>query len=318
MRLTLTRNSPDRDPDWRWRRAIRLLDVPDSKISKHKEGQDSYHWAHAAKEYLAAYRTCSTEEAYTAVYERFPAIYWAHLVHTQVNPTTRHMLEAYLLCENITFKGISYFLAMSADQIEAYEALFFNVRDRLAHEAYIWNVIEPNVDTNSPDYFFEKTMKMMSYRAGWRVLSFLLYACGKGPAPQNTDQVADLFRAWTLEGVAARAAVAITGRPLSTRLNEPELRVIELYKSFIEATSKAGGAEKAQDQLSTAIREMFTASPYRVGSSTVKSAARTLEFDTTAVELKYSESLTMGHGGLLDNADELRNITFDSIVSQDV
>src|SRR5436190_16597637 len=55
----------------------------------------------------------------------------------------RNVLQALLLCADVTFEKIGQLLNLSIETVEAYECLFFNVRDRLDDRANIASIVFP-------------------------------------------------------------------------------------------------------------------------------------------------------------------------------
>ncbi|MEQ8667537.1 MAG: hypothetical protein RIC12_00095 [Pirellulales bacterium] len=125
------RSSPTRSPTWRWEFARQIVEAgrrgPRSSVES---------WLLEAVRYRReASRSCSPEK----LSARYPAVHAAQSIHHHEH-ARRSLLEAWILSGSDDAQIASESEA-SPEVIEAYEQLFFNVRDRLgASDFILWAI----------------------------------------------------------------------------------------------------------------------------------------------------------------------------------
>jgi hypothetical protein len=122
--------------DWRWQRAALAADGT-YPLSRRYDGDA---WVARAARFLRDQGQCSTELDTAALECRHPAIYWAfdiwHAQRPDEGNPMRSEIEARLLADD-QVENIARRVATEVEIIEAYERLFFNVRERLANRGYL-------------------------------------------------------------------------------------------------------------------------------------------------------------------------------------
>jgi hypothetical protein len=91
------------------------------------------------------------------------------MLRLKIMKTVRACIECMLLVEKFTHEQIGDEIGATADIIDAYETLFWNVRDRLKERAYIASVLYPESTQVlwNPDYHIQEDYQSMSWRAAW-------------------------------------------------------------------------------------------------------------------------------------------------------
>jgi hypothetical protein len=120
-----------RPPDWRWRRALYLVENG-RRVSPRRDDA----WARAAVRFCRALRRCRGEAARQALARRLPALFQAHALYAGPPSLARWHLEARLLTRE-PFGEVAAKCETSPEVVEAFEAVFFCVRDRIDVEGYI-------------------------------------------------------------------------------------------------------------------------------------------------------------------------------------
>ena len=92
--------------------------------------------------FLDAYRRCKHDERLLAELAwRDPQRFWAHHLFTdESSKRSRFAVEAHILARQ-TNRQIGYHAGCAEEYVENYEAMFFNVREKLRHTEYILNVV---------------------------------------------------------------------------------------------------------------------------------------------------------------------------------
>jgi hypothetical protein len=126
---------PDRVVDWRWQQA-KLLD--DSR------SDDAL--IDLARRFYLDLKTCQEEVQKAVLYDHYPIFYIAWEIYDSISKRKAE-LEARILARQ-TFDLIANRMGLPLDVVTIYEAVFFNVLDRIDNVSYICNhalSMEPNV-----------------------------------------------------------------------------------------------------------------------------------------------------------------------------
>jgi hypothetical protein len=126
--------SPYCPVDWRWRRAegIRLGLLP-------TPGRRADRWVRRALRFQHSYAEMG-DSSYPRRARKDPAVLGALQLSSSADPGPRLQLEALVLARQTTGE-IAARLGFSIEIVEAYERLFFDVRDRLGESSYIMAVV---------------------------------------------------------------------------------------------------------------------------------------------------------------------------------
>lgn len=138
MRIDLLQQSPTRQPSWRLARVVHLLS------QRIRPTRVDCHYVRAYRRLLLEWEKYRHHEVRRGeVFEEFPDVYQAHQLHYSSDVETRQILEACLLTQE-SFAEIGKRFGVTPKAIEYFEAIFFNVRDRLSNRNWIRMVILGN------------------------------------------------------------------------------------------------------------------------------------------------------------------------------
>jgi len=102
-----------------------------------------------------------------------PAEYEAHLIHMRHEErSARWMLQAGILARQ-TSEVLGEYLAIDPATVEAYERLFFDIRDKLDHSGYVvTHVFEAGASyaCNHVDRAIERWLGRVAYHSGWDIV----------------------------------------------------------------------------------------------------------------------------------------------------
>jgi hypothetical protein len=160
--------SPYCPVDWRWRRAeairLGLLPTPGLRPDPWVRQAIRFQDEHAGK----------GDSPCPELARLDPAVFGAFQVRSSVEPRPRRELEARVLAKQTTCE-IAARLDLTTDVVEAYERLYFDVRDRLGAVDYIMAVV---IGHNLHDGFaadeIDKVLKVYAYGYGPNVLDALI------------------------------------------------------------------------------------------------------------------------------------------------
>lgn len=220
--------SPFRQPDWRWRLACvgRTVELP---AWPEREGP----WVRRASDYQDLCEQSGLWLTEPAARDFDPLVHDALVLKQHRDPLVPGELEAWLLTGEPA-ELISGRCGLPADLIEAYEALFFNVSDRLEARDYIFTSVLIPTDVR-PMTFDDhaRIWKFFAYFRGRHTLDAMIQAFPPGtprPWPEEADhspamkeQLVRLARmlvrtyALTTEQVAANFAAFLE---LATAVNQ--------------------------------------------------------------------------------------------------
>jgi hypothetical protein len=141
----LGHRNPRRPLSWRWQRAARLLDLGMRWSRRRDDAQ-----VRRAKQYQAALRRCRSEADRRRLERKMPDIAGAVAI-VEGEPTTRWAVEARLLAGE-PVEAIAAKTALTPQAVALYEALHFNVNDRLESRSYLIHIAVKLYPTpRSPD-----------------------------------------------------------------------------------------------------------------------------------------------------------------------
>lgn len=295
--------NPFRNPAWRCRRVLELVDASPVRRA-HRVHDDEY--VKKFRLFMLSLKAAQTESARLRLFHREPGIYYANQFYNHPDSGWRAILDARILA-----REPDDFIADEFDTIpEAiywYEKLFFNVRDRLHSRSYIVKSVlgigqgavtdaEGSITTEQQAMAY----KLFAYFGGPMVLDVLLFGCEGRSMPTKVDQAEE----WLDESVksAIRIKSAVTARFMS--INKfSMLQLLEIQQRFMqfekEARLAAGGAG-ADYQAN--IERFFEQIPLAIGSAAKKGRTQaSLYFDETSAEPRAVEDLHLVRGEVPDS-----------------
>jgi len=137
------RLNPTRSARWRYERIRRLLGEGGRQRKRPDKTRDD-EWVRAAYDFVRRWNRIDEikdiddrDEARLRLFPEYPGLYYAHKLYTeQPNQLARIALEARILARQDDEK-ISQAMSMIPEVVPWYEAIYFNVRDKLDNADYI-------------------------------------------------------------------------------------------------------------------------------------------------------------------------------------
>ena len=305
--LELLKCNPWQPVDAWWQRAVGILDDGDPQATPNRDTGRGSGWIKRAQRYLSALREAETYHEQVQVLVDFTAIYWAHRIHqaTDNSRPIRWAIEARILARE-TNEQIAQKNGCSADTIDAYEALFFNVHDRLDCRDYILNSVlgqaaVHGLQTRDNDLVW----KLLGYLGGPYVLDVVMARFPHGSPVRSPDGVASFFQDLAINTMKQKAALAALTVPVESHT---QMQLLEAFVKYVEIERTTDSAGSTQDQIQDGLHELIKSLPYAtIGVSNMKKLP---EFDKGAAELRTDELMLASVGYKIPGIDLLQNLKF--------
>jgi hypothetical protein len=213
--------NPRRPLDWRWLRAGYLLDHGRRWSRRRDDGP-----TRRAKLFRAALRRSRGEADRRSLARRMPDVAGAYVIYRD-EEATRWQVEARLLADT-PGDAIARDCGVPAGAVDAYEQLFYNVKDRLRNRSYIlFHAIGPAACRGFDAADTPDVLKLLAYRGGPLVLDFLLGVGGTSAGPGRPDAAGASPDEADRSARLRRMAIAAKTLPVDRAAG---LRLIRLYQ----------------------------------------------------------------------------------------
>jgi hypothetical protein len=279
--------------DWRWQRAA-LAAAGEYPLSRRR---DNDAWVARAVRFLRDHEACATELDQAELAERHPVLYWAHdLWYTRDdggNPV-RSEVEARLLADD-GVDNIARRVATEVDVIEAYERLFFNVRERLVNRGYLMHcVLGPAVHLGFQAGEYDLIWKLFALLGGPLAVDLMI---DQSVGHARPDRAGDLkyFVADIAQNDLRRVAMLALKTLRINNFNAME--IIDKFLKLVELERAGGGAGVAAEAVKQNVHAMLVSLPFEVGRPAGRMDATPLaRYDGLAADLRYEEVMALGAG----------------------
>jgi hypothetical protein len=305
--LNALRDNPMRAPHWRWLRAMQV-DAGGMRPSKSIDGGDGFTWIRRAvrlkrRHALAANRP----HALFALARADKELFWAHSIWAEERAPTRWAVEAHILAGE-SDEEIAKKVGCEPAVVAAYEAVFFNVREKLDQVGYISNVVMGDaVARGLTERQYDLLWKLFGYRGGSHVLDALIGKFSVLAKPQRPEEVSQFFQEAAINSMRHKAAVAALTVPINTHTQLP---LLDAYVKYVEIERTTQNAERAHVGIVQNIGAMLAALPFKVGTKLDSAGDKMVPFDNNAAELRSDELMVVAAGGKLQNQPLLEELRF--------
>lgn len=307
--LNYLANSPLRTPDWRWHRAVASRNSEGVATTRRRDGTDGFAWINRAIKFGRRLDNCVNDQEKATLAMRDPAIFWAHWIWTNPSPL-KHSVEARLLARQGDAE-IGQRCNLSPESVNAYEAIFFNVRDKLQHTSYILNcAIGSALHRGITEREYDLLWKLYGYFIGPFMLDALESKFSKPVWCSTVDEVHaavmdDAISTLKLKSLVAAKTVGVN--------QHTQLALLEQFTKFVEV-ERNSDARDGDQQINENISAMFVAMPITVGERDPRGTAiqnpTIQEFNRSAIELTYEETMRLSTSQTIANESILRKLEF--------
>ena len=308
--------SIDRAPDWKWQRVKGIRDGSQPGATVALDTRDGATWINRALDFLTSYECDSNPLSNTELISVYSDIYQALRIFEDDSSLFRWELEASVLA-NVEAAEIAVNVGTTEDVILAYEALFFDVRERLDRQSYIRNyVIGSDLQAiNYKDY--DKLWKHYAYNnGGYEVLKAVMNRSINPPVATTPEMVQSCLDRDISNSVRIQASAI--SKDLSKAYKEKGGVVeaaIELMRLDKMEDAANGGASA---DILKHIEALFEQLPWRVGGTDpiekkqMKPNAVS-RYMSSPVELKVGEVVDASISGEAEEAEKMLDIKYPPI-----
>lgn len=317
MSLQIAAHNPFRQVDWKWQRAIGIWEGIAQPTTRRRDTPEGYAWISAALRFKREYETARTVMAKEVVAAKYPEIFWAHYIWSE-NGILKSSIEAHILARETNFE-IGFRLGASPPVVEAYEQLFFNVRDKLQHRKYILHcVMGSAVQRGISEREHDLLWKLYAYNLGPHVLDMLEDKFASSAWCGTPEAVGAAIQDDAISTLKTKAAIAAKTVPVN---QYTQLPLLDQFTKFIEIERNTDSQGKAQDQILENIQAMMVALPFNIGGRDPRNKGQVdrgllQEYDAGSVELTYEETMRASVRLPIANAETLQALKFPSPTTQ--
>lgn len=301
--LQLRREAPFRPTDWRWQMA-RLLREQSRRVSRRRDDE----WVALAKQFQTDRERCRTDWDVLDLADRYPGVADARYLREETGVQAhRWEIEARLLADDAP-ENISRRLCIDPRAIRAYEALFFNVSDRLLHQGWIvHSVMGTSIHAGLNERQFDLLWKMYGFFGGPLVLDALINTFSGTAKAKSPDQVDNFYSDDARSTIRRKSAIAARTMPVNGYTQQIILEIEQKYHEIEKISSGTGQA----GMLVGMVDEVMKGLAWSVGRGTLDrpTNALTARADAMAAEPRVGELLAIA-GGRTADLDELETLTF--------
>lgn len=308
--LLIARANPHRSPSWRWQRALEIHEGNGLPTTRRRDDPISYAYINRALQFLRQYDACANDQERAVLADQSPDIFWAYWIWSDQASPQRYSIEAHILARGTDYE-IAYRCGTTTEVVKMFEALFFDVRERLQHRSFILHtVMGPAIHRGLTEREFDLLWKLYGYFLGPYVLEALESKfsnpvwCGNAEAV-GAAVLDDAIGTLKLKAAVATKTVAVN--------QHTQLALMEQFTKFIEVERNSDSAGKAQEQILDHISAMMTTLPFNVGGRSQMNALSgnpVAEFEKTAIELTYEETMRLSVHQPIANREMLKGLAF--------
>ena len=303
--------NPWRPPDWRWQRALNCL-AGGLPPTERRDGREGCIWIRRSMKFLDAYRRCKHDERLlTELAWRDPLMFWPHeFYHDESSRRFRFAIEARFLARQ-TNREIAFHAGCAEELIEVYEAVFFNIRDKLKYKDYIVNsVFREAASRGIKGRDCDLLWKLAGYFHGPRVLDALISGFASPTWVTRAEDVGACFQDIAVKTIKRKAAIAALAVPVDSTTH---MNLINAFVKFTDIERNSDSAGQASDQILQNIDAMLKSLPFGVGTRSedhLQQNPAVAQFDHCAAELRSDELVNVAVGRAMPHLDELKDLTF--------
>jgi hypothetical protein len=287
--VDLSAGNPLRPVDWRHQAAAEL--VAAGKPFPRRT------WDNETFEVAAYLRRAGRGTDPRRLAAEFPALHMAFGIYQHPDPQLRYALEAQLMTADEA-PVVAAWLGTSADVIEAYQAAFFDVRERLANVDFIiQRVVNPKA--NEPYEYRDGGWKLLAYVGGAEALSPL----------SDPDRAGGFDGALRAHRNATMVALGDRMRWLAERGSELDPRLMRDWPRIIGCITNKKAKNSKPSNPERNIEQFFESLPLEIVE--VEEADRKDHPELPPkVELRPKGQRPLAAGSPVANVEELNDLEF--------
>jgi hypothetical protein len=327
MMISANKYNPSLPPEWRFNRVLEMVDRYDSAPGRCTQRDDVY--VKGLRNFILRYRHSNDQRARDALLAEDPGLFWAFQIYERKldNLDSRAMLIEARILAGQSDEDIAAELGTIPEVAEWYEALFFNVRDRLAnHDWIVEEVLYPAMNrslqasmareakpkdqrqTPLAQPFHDATLKLFAYFGGPFVLDQVIAGFRRGQRAGSADEVAGYFDGHYRNEIRHRSAMAATIFEVN---QDNVMELFNVHGRLMEIEKSNDSLEHKQDVMHRAVSGFLKEMKFGVGNAgaTLVAGTPVEPFDKCAAELRDGELLQLAAGGRPSTIDRIETLT---------
>ncbi len=302
-----------RPADWRWQRAMGVVDGSQPHPGRKFDGAIGYHWIKRAVNFKAAYEDCGGDDlAQRRLADKTPDIFWAHEAWRFEKQQMRWDIEAQILAR-CTDQEIGMANGYPPQVIAAYENIFFNVREKLQHSQYILHcVIGEAIQRGLSEREYDLLWKLYGYFYGPHILKVMSSKMVNPNWCASMDTSSSTLQDDAISSLKYKAAIAAKTVPVNSTT---QIDLLNVFTKFIEVERTTDTMGKAQGQILDHIGAMMTNLNFDVGGRDPKTALMRPDssisgYRKTSIELSFAEQIMLSAGQNLPYGQHIESLDF--------
>lgn len=307
--LETLRSNPSRVVDWRWQRACQWGEDPCDALKPRvrRDGRDGSKWINKAIRFKALYDETEDDKDRACLSDQFPAMFWAHSIYQDDGNPQKYAIEAYILAREKDHE-VGFRAGCAPEIVEAYEAVFFNVRDKLRHMSYIINVVLGDaIHRGLHDRRYDLLWKLCAYQGGPYVLDMLISKYSQIAWASDPSAVGAYWQDTAINALKMKAALASLTVPVNSQTN---LHLLDIFNKYVEIERSTDTQGQQQAAVLENLQAMMQNLPYSMAGQSEDETRHLIHYNAVGAELRYEELMIVSAGHELPYAKELEAIGY--------
>lgn len=308
-------DNPFRKPSWCWGRAQGILAGEQPATSRRLDTKPGVAWIRRALGFLRLLQDCETILDQVAIAKRYPGVFWAWHCHV-AQETARWELEARVLagCDNY---AVGEAMGLPATTVEAYTALFFDVREKLSHRGYVLHcVLGPAFIRGFSERDVDLLWKLYGYFYGPHMLNAMLSHTVNATHCPTSESVLATAQDSTIGSMLLKCDVAAKTIPVNSGTY---MELLHAFNKFVEIQRSTEGGEGGQvgilSELASCLEQFgFSVAGHEPRTQSLVSSPA-LAYTGLAAELTTHERLQTNRGEELPYRDVLEAMQYPELPS---
>jgi hypothetical protein len=284
-------DNPNRVPDWIWQRAQQAFSGDGPGPTARRDGPEYARWISKARSYIRLRAGCQTDSQQNWLIDRFPDLHWAAYTFEHPEISSRAQIEARLLARQNDVE-IATATGCSPGMIQAFEKLFFNVRERLNNPDYIFATVLRDIHHGIDDRRYPVIWKLFGYTMGPGILEALIRKIPIISWTKNLESAAAACQDVSIANMKMKGMLASTLVPVSP---QNQLELLHILTKYIEIERTTGEGGAGEQTLITNIQVLLGNLPFQVGGIGKRSGALQA-YDDRGIDLHTDEQLLLAAG----------------------
>lgn len=303
MLFNLSKDSPLRPPDWRWKTVVAYRES--GSILPRSQNDCFFMDLFKFSERLDAARNAVD---YRNLLDDYPEICHAYDIYNNTGgESSRWELEARLLT-NETYEVIANNSSIDPGVIEAFEKAFYNVKDRLNKKSWILNcAIGRSLYLGLTERDYDLLWKTYAYYGGSLMLDVVMSKLGlEMQVAETTAQAKTLIKEGLDAQSVTKASAALAVFPINGFTAGAIVQIEQAYRQM----AKDGAGVAATQVFFQTVDNIMTSLPWSVGTGTIKHPVLSVmgDADTRAAELRVSEMISVANGDNLSVSEQTQDM----------